>query len=53
MRVQGGPPRVTRYVRVEARNDGTHDEGDYTELRSLKLFSVSGPGVRTAVKTTA
>jgi hypothetical protein len=34
-------PRVTRYVRVEARNDGTHDEGDYTELRSLKLFSVS------------
>ena len=38
-------PRVTRYVRFEARNDGSllDDDGDYIELRSVKLFSVSAP----------
>ncbi len=40
-------PRVTRYVRVEARNDGSlagdDDDGSFTELRSVKLFSVSAP----------
>lgn len=34
-------PHVTRYVRVEARNDGSLGSADYIELRSLKLFSVS------------
>ncbi len=28
----------SRYVRVEARNDGTRDFPDYVELRSIKLF---------------
>jgi len=40
-------PHVTRYVRIEARNDGSNVEDDedgyYTELRSVKLFSVSAP----------
>jgi|GEM_PF-3107590 len=38
-------PRVTRYVRLEAQNDGTlpDDDGDYIELRAVKLFSVSAP----------
>jgi hypothetical protein len=40
-------PRVTRYVRIEARNDGLNpedeDAGYYTELRAVKLFSVSAP----------
>ena len=41
-------PRVTRYVRIEARNDGSvagddNDPGYYTELRAVKLFSVSAP----------
>jgi hypothetical protein len=38
-------PRVTRYVRFEARNDGSlpDDDGSFTELRSVKLFSVSAP----------
>ena len=38
-------PRVTRYVRVEARNDGSFpdDDGSFTELRSVKLFWVSAP----------
>lgn len=40
-------PRVTRYVRIEARNDGSlagdDDDGSYTELRAVKLFSVSAP----------
>ena len=40
-------PRVTRYVRLEARNDGSlagdDDDQSYTELRSVKLFSVSAP----------
>ncbi len=38
-------PHVTRYVRFEARNDGSllDDDGDYIELRSVKLFSVSAP----------
>jgi hypothetical protein len=38
-------PRVTRYVRIEARNDGSNadDDGDYIELRAVKLFSVSAP----------
>ena len=30
--------RQTRYLRVEARNDGTPVEDSYIELRSLKLF---------------
>lgn len=34
-------PQVTRYVRFEARTDGSLDDGDYIELRSVKLFSVS------------
>jgi hypothetical protein len=41
-------PHVTRYVRIEARNDGSlagddDDDGTYTELRAVKLFSVSAP----------
>lgn len=38
-------PHVTRYVRFEARNDGSlpDDDGSYIELRSVKLFSVSAP----------
>jgi hypothetical protein len=38
-------PRVTRYVRFEARNDGSlpDDDASYIELRSVKLFSVSAP----------
>ncbi|MBW2549121.1 MAG: hypothetical protein JRE82_18305 [Deltaproteobacteria bacterium] len=40
-------PRVTRYVRLEARNDGSlagdDDDQSYTEFRSVKLFSVSAP----------
>jgi hypothetical protein len=30
--------RETRYLRVEARNDGSLLEADYLELRSIKLF---------------
>lgn len=33
-------PQVTRYVRVEVRNDGSFDGGDYIELRSVKLFAM-------------
>ncbi|KPK17705.1 MAG: hypothetical protein AMJ62_01050 [Myxococcales bacterium SG8_38] len=38
-------PQVTRYVRLEARNDGSllDDDGSYIEIRSVKLFSVSAP----------
>jgi hypothetical protein len=40
-------PRVTRYVRLETRNDGSlageDDDQSYTEFRSVKLFSVSAP----------
>lgn len=36
-------PQVTRYVRFEARNDASLDDGSYTELRAVKLFSVSAP----------
>jgi hypothetical protein len=36
-------PQVTRYVRFEARNDGSLGSGRYIELRSVKLFSVSAP----------
>ena len=38
-------PRVTRYVRLEAMNDGSNpdDDGSYIELREVKLFSVSAP----------
>ena len=38
-------PQVTRYVRIEARNDGSllDDDASYIELRSVKLFSVSAP----------
>ena len=34
-------PSVTRYVRIEARNDATHGDEDYIELRSVKLFSAA------------
>lgn len=30
--------RTSRYVRVEARNDGTHGSHGYIELRAIKLF---------------
>ena len=31
--------RTTRYLRVEARNDGRYGSGNYLELRALKMFS--------------
>jgi hypothetical protein len=37
-KVIGVGSRKSRYVRVEARNDGSLTEADYVELRSLKLF---------------
>lgn len=36
-------PQVTRYVRLEARNDGSLGDESYIEIRSVKLFSVSAP----------
>jgi len=37
-KVIGVGVRKSRYVRVEARNDGSLTEPDYVELRSIKLF---------------
>jgi hypothetical protein len=38
-------PSVSRYFRMDVRNDGRHESGDtyYIELRSVKLFSVALP----------
>jgi hypothetical protein len=30
--------RSSRYIKVEAYNNGSHDDGSYIELRALKLF---------------
>jgi hypothetical protein len=32
------PTQVTRYLKIEAKNDGTHGDSSWTELRSVKLF---------------
>ncbi|MCB9658098.1 MAG: hypothetical protein R3B40_10605 [Polyangiales bacterium] len=37
-RIDFGDVVETRYVRIEARNDGTHGSQSYTEVRSVKLF---------------
>lgn len=34
-------PSLTRYILIEAQNDGTLGDPDYIELRSVKLFSVA------------
>ena len=34
-------PSLTRYLLIEARNDGTLGDESYIELRSVKLFSVA------------
>lgn len=38
-----GATYVTRYVRLEVVNDGTHGDASYTELRSVKLFGAPPP----------
>jgi hypothetical protein len=38
--VLGVVPSVTRYVKIEARNDGTLEDEGYIEVRCVKLFSV-------------
>ena len=37
------PAQVSRYVRVEAKNDGSLGSANYIELRSLKLFGAPPP----------
>lgn len=34
-------PSLTRYILIEAQNDGTLGDPDYVELRAVKLFSVA------------
>ena len=34
-------PSLTRYIRIEAQNDGTLGDAGYVELRAVKLFSVA------------
>jgi hypothetical protein len=34
-------PSLTRYLLIEAQNDGSLGDGDYVELRAVKLFSVA------------
>lgn len=34
-------PQHTRYLRVEARNDGSYGAGNWLEIRSIKMFNLS------------